>query len=93
MAKPMMWIAYDPLISDHLKNREQFNGDEPAWGESLDDHRAKQGVDVPLVGDDIQLRMGRVSVISRRLEQPEYDDEGNRVSPWCWCVIVKRYGR
>jgi hypothetical protein len=94
MTKPMMWIAYDPLIHDHLKNREQFNGDEPAWGESMDDHLAKQGVDVPLVGDDIQLRMGRVVVISRCLEQPDYDENDHRVSSWYWwCLIVKRYGR
>ena len=92
MTKPMVWIAYDPLNNDHLKNREQFNGEKPAWGEPLDDHLAKQNVDVPLVGDDIQLRMGRAVVISRCLEQPEFDEAGNRVSGWYWCCIVKRYG-
>lgn len=94
MSKPMMWIAYDPLNHDHLTSRERFNGDTPAWGEPLDDHLAKQGVDVPMVGDDIQLRMGLVTVINRRLEQPEHDAEtGDRVSGWYWCLIVKRYGR
>lgn len=93
MSKPMMWIAYDPLNNDHLKMREQFNGDEPAWGEPLEDHLAKQGVDVPQVGDQIQLRMGCVEVISRRLEMPEYDENDVRVSPWYWCVFVKRLYR
>ena len=36
---PMLWIAYDPSVNDHYKNREQFNGQKPAWGESLDDYR------------------------------------------------------
>lgn len=93
MTKPMTWIAYDPLNNDHLKNREQFNGEKPAWGEPLGDHLAKQNVDVPLVGDDIQLRMGRAVVISRCLEQPEFNEDGNRVTGWYWCLIVKRYGR
>lgn len=53
---PMMWIAYDPSIHDHLKMREQFNGDQPAWGESQEDHDSKQGVDVPQVGDELDLR-------------------------------------
>lgn len=89
MAKhPMMWIAYDPLIADHLRNREQFNGDEPAWGESLDDHNAKQGIDVPQVGDVLSLRMGYRRVIRRRLEKPEIDGDGNRVSSWYWTITV-----
>lgn len=86
---PMHWIAYDPMIVDHLKNREQFNGDEPAWGESLDDHRAKQGVDVPQVGDTLSLRMGYRTVYERRLERPEHDDDGNRVTDWYWTVLVR----
>jgi len=92
MSKPMMWIAYDPTISDHLTMREQFNGDAPAWGESTDDFKSKQKVDVPMVGDYIQLRMGRVKVQSRRLESPERDENGVRVTPWYWCLIVSRVG-
>ena len=90
---PMLWIAYDPSIHDHLKNREQFNGDEPAWGESLDDHLDKQDVDVPQVGDIIQLRMGRRIVESRRLDAPERDYEtGNRDTAWYWTIIVRDAG-
>lgn len=87
--QPMLWIAYDPMINDHLKNREQFNGQKPAWGESLDEHLGKQNVDVPQVGDELVLRMGRRTVVSRILEQPERDDEGNRVTGWYWTVMVR----
>jgi hypothetical protein len=88
-ASSMLWIAYDPSVDDHRKNREQFNGEKPAWGESLDDHLGKQGVDVPQVGDVLNLRMGRRVVESRRLEAPERDDKGNRVTAWYWTVIVR----
>ncbi len=74
---------------DHLKNREQFNGKEPAWGEPVEDHRAKQGVDVPQVGDELSLRMGIRTVQSRRLEAPERDDDGNLVTDWYWTILVK----
>lgn len=87
-AKPMLWIAYDPSVMDHLKMREQFNGDEPAWGESLADHLSKQGVDVPQVGDELALRMGLRRVTERRLCCPETDDDGNFVTSWYWTVIV-----
>lgn len=93
MNGPMMWIAYDPLNGDALRNREQFNGDKPAWGEPLDDHLAKQGVEVPQVGDHLQLRMGLVEVLSRRLEMPEFDEADIRVGGWYWCLIVNRLGR
>lgn len=86
----MTWIAYDPSIMDHLKMREQFNGEEPAWGEPLDDHLGKQGVDVPHVGDVLQLRMGRRVVVERRLECPERDDAGDRVTSWYWTIMVKQ---
>ncbi|WP_045740779.1 hypothetical protein [Actinoplanes rectilineatus] len=86
--KPLMWIAYDLTISDNQKNREQFNGDAPAWGESLDDHLAKQGIPVPEVGDRLNLRMGVRTVESRRLEQPERDDNGDRVTGWYWTIFV-----
>lgn len=86
--QPMMWIAYDPMVSDHLKNREQFNGDRPAWGESEDDFAANQSVDVPNVGDMLSLRMGYRKVCGRRLERPELDDDGNRVTGWYWTVLV-----
>lgn len=89
MKQPMTWIAYDPLIFDRLKNREQFNGDEPAWGESEDDHKTKQGVDVPQVGDTLSLRMGYKTVYERRLEQPEHDEEGTRVTGWYWTILVR----
>lgn len=89
MTRPMLWIAYDPSNYDHKKNREQFNGEKPAWGESMDDHLAKQGVDVPQVGDELHLRMGYRTVVSRRLEAPERDEEGNRVTDWYWTIIVK----
>lgn len=85
----MLWIAYDPSIFDHLKDREQFNGRKPAWGESEDDFLSKQGVDVPQVGDVLSLRMGRRTVVERRLEQPERDDEGNRVTDWYWTILVR----
>lgn len=87
--KPMTWIAYDPMFTDRRKNREQFNGDKPAWGESWDDFYAKQGVDVPLVGDTLSLRMGNRTVYERRLEQPEFDEEGNRVTGWYWTILVR----
>lgn len=86
----MMWIAYDPLIMDYLKNREQFNGEQPAWGESADDHQAKQGVDVPQVGDTLSLRMGYRTVYERRLECPEHNDDGDRISGWYWTILVRR---
>ena len=86
---PMLWIAYDPSISDYQKNREQFNGKAPAWGESTQDHLAKQGVDVPMVGDELTLRMGSRVVKSRRLEAPERDYKGNQVTGWYWTIIVR----
>jgi hypothetical protein len=86
---PMLWIAYDPTIFDNKRNREQFNGEKPASGEPPDDHLAKQGVDVPQVGDELNLRMGPRTVVQRRLEAPERDDDGNRVTGWYWTVIVK----
>jgi len=86
--KPMMWIAYDPSVMDHLKNREQFNGEEPAWGESEEDFAAKQGIPVPEVGDQLVLRMGVRTVQYRRLEQPERDDDGNQVTDYYWTIIV-----
>jgi hypothetical protein len=89
MSKPTLWIAYDPSIHDYLKNREQFNGEKPAWGEPLDDFLGKQGVDVPQVGDTLSLRMGMRTVVERRLECPERDDEGNRVTGWYWTILVK----
>lgn len=88
-SQPMLWIAFDPMVGDHLTMREQFNGEKPAWGESLDDHLGKQGVDVPQVGDELSLRMGTRTVASRRLEQPERDDEGNRVTDWYWTIMVR----
>lgn len=89
MSKPMLWIAYDPSVDDNLKNREQFNGKEPAWGEPFDDFLGKQGVDVPQVGDELNLRMGYRTVVTRRLEAPERDDDNNRVTGWYWTIIVK----
>lgn len=86
---PPLWIAFDPSVFDHRKDREQFNGEEPAWGESVDDFLSKQGVELPQVGDVLMLRMGRRTVQSRRLEQPERDDEGNPITRWYWTVIVK----
>lgn len=86
--KPMLWIAYDPLIQDTQKNREQFNGEVPAWGESLGDHLAKQGVDVPQIGDELALRMGPRRVRDRRLCAPERDDNGDIVTGWYWTIIV-----
>ena len=86
---PMLWIAYDPSNSDHLKNREQFNGQKPAWGEPAEDFLAKQGVDVPQVGDSLNLRMGHRTVVERRLEAPEVDDTGRRVTNWYWTIIVR----
>lgn len=85
----MLWIAYDPSISDYKKNREQFNGKKPAWDEPLDDHLAKQGIDVPQVGDELNLRMGLRTVTQRRLEAPERDEDGNRVTDWYWTIIVE----
>lgn len=89
MNKPMLWIAYDPMVGDHLKMREQFNGERPAWGESLEDFNAKQGVEVPQVGDTLALRMGYREVYERRLERPEVDDDGVRVTGWYWTVLVR----
>lgn len=88
-AQPMLWIAYDPSETDHLKNREQFNGAKPAWGESYSDFATKQGVEVPNVGDELVLRMGKRTVQYRRLEEPETDDAGIPVTSWYWTVIVK----
>jgi hypothetical protein len=85
----MLWIAYDPSITDHLKNREQFNGETPAWGESMDEFNAKQNVDVPQLGDTLNLRMGRRVVEERRLESPEHDHEGNRLTGWYWTILVR----
>ncbi len=87
--KPMLWIAFDPSVADPMRNREQFNGDAPAWGESLDDHLAKQNIPVPEVGDRLNLRMGLRNVESRRLEQPERDEDGNRVTGFYWTVFVR----
>lgn len=84
-----MWIAYDPSIADSKKNREQFNAQEPAWGESMEDHLAKQGIEVPNVGDQLNLRMGLRVVDYRRLEQPERDADGNQVTDYYWTVIVR----
>lgn len=85
----MTWIAYDPSSSDPNSNREQFNGDKPAWGETWDDFHAKQGIDLPQVGDVLALRMGDRTVVSRRLEQPEHDDAGTRVTGWYWTITVR----
>lgn len=87
--KPMLWIAYDPDVHEHLKNREQFNGLKPAWGESFSDFSTKQGVDVPEVGDELNLRMGRRVVEHRRLEAPETDESGVPVTPWYWTILVR----
>lgn len=87
--QPMLWIAYDPSVFSNQENREQFNGTSPAWGESWADFNAKQGVDVPQVGDVLALRMGHRTVESRRLEQPETNDAGERVTGYYWTVIVK----
>ena len=89
MAEPMLWIASDPGMFDDMKNREQFNGREPAWGESREDHLAKQGVPVPEVGDQLSLRMGLRVVEYRRLEAPERDDDGNQVTDWYWTIVVR----
>lgn len=88
MDKPMMWIAYDPSDPDPMTNREQFNGDGPAWGESMDDHLSKLRVDVPMAGDVLELRMGFRRVKYRRLTAPEHNDQGTRVSPWYWTIVV-----
>jgi hypothetical protein len=85
----MMWIAYDPSDQDDTTNREQFNGAKPAWGESYEDFIANHHVDVPLPGDMLSLRMGTRVVDYRRLECPEADDGGNRITDWYWTVIVK----
>lgn len=89
-SRPMLWIAYDPSNPDPLTNREQFNGDEPAWGDPLDEHNSKQGIDVPMVGDMLSLRMGYRVVESRRMEQPERNDRGERVTGWYWTIIVRK---
>jgi len=49
----------------------------------------KQGVDVPQAGDELSLRMGIRTVQYRRLEAPERDGSGDRVTSWYWTVIVK----
>jgi hypothetical protein len=85
----MEWIAYDPDRHDPKDNREQFNGMKPAWGESFEDFAAKQGIDVPLPGDQISLRWGMRTVDYRRLERPELNDEGKAMTGWYWTVIVK----
>jgi hypothetical protein len=87
--KPPMWIAYDPSVHDHLKNREQFNGEEPAWGESMGEFLTKQNIPLPEVGDTLMLRMGMRKVEYRRLEQPECDDEGHPVTNWYWTIVVR----
>ena len=87
--RKMLWIAYDPMVRDYLTMREQFNGTKPAWGESEVDFQAKQGVDVPQVGDQLSLRMGRRTVYQRRLEAPETDDDDNLTTDWYWTVLVK----
>ena len=85
----MEWIAYDPDVYNPLLCREQFNGKAPAWGEPWDDFHAKQGIDVPQVGDELMLRMGTRIVQSRRLNQPETADDGSRVTGWYWTIFVK----
>lgn len=90
MDKPMMWIAYDPSDPDQMTNREQFNGDRPAWGESMDEHLSKLGVDVPMVGDVLELRMGFRRVVTRRLTPPERNEHGYPASPWYWTIIVEK---
>lgn len=88
--RPMLWIAYDPSPGIPLSQaREQFNGDQPAWGDTQEEFEAKQGIDVPLPGDQLSLRMGMRTVEYRRLEQPETDDQGRMVTDWYWTVIVK----
>lgn len=84
-----LWIAYDPSSSEHLKNREQFNGEKPAWGESVQDFMDKQNVAVPQIGDQLMLRMGMRTVEHRRLEAPETDDEGNSITNWYWTIFVR----
>lgn len=86
--QPMLWIAYDPMINDHLKNREQFNGQEPAWGESQTDFDSKQCVAVPMLGDTLVLRMGMRTVYDRRLEAPDTEN-GVPVTPWYWTILVR----
>jgi len=86
----MTWIAYDPDPSLDLSNcREQFNGTSPVWGDTMEEFEAKQGVDVPQVGDQLCLRMGFRTVEYRRLERPETDYEGSPVTGWYWTIIVK----
>lgn len=85
----MMWIAYDPGHLQSSACREQFNGDRPVWGDTQEEFEAKQGVDVPQVGDQLSLRMGIRTVEYRRLECSETDDEGRMVTGWYWTVIVK----
>lgn len=92
-SEPMMWIAYDPSILDSKTMREQFNGDAPAWGESLADFNSKQGVEVPQVGDELDLRMGWRRVEDRRLCAPERDDDGNIVTNWYWTIFVRAGAR
>lgn len=86
--KPV-WIAYEVLNDNYDRNREQFNGDKPAWGESVADWQSKQGVDVPVIGDEISTRNGVRTVYNRRLDRPEEDDNGELVTDWCWTVFVR----
>jgi hypothetical protein len=85
---PLMWIAYDPMVINPKRDREQFNGSKPVWGESVADCDAKQGVDVPQVGDELSLRMGVRTVKYRRLEAPERDENGDPITGWYWTVVV-----
>lgn len=85
--KPMMWIAYDPIVGSYKTNREQFNGDKAAWGESEDDWKAKQGVDVPQMGDELMLRMGMRTVYKRRLCLMDEDDSTDPY--WYWTIFVR----
>jgi hypothetical protein len=85
----MEWIAYDPGHPDPHSNREQFNGTKPAWGDTAEEFIAKQGIDLPMPGDQLNLRMGIRTVDYRRLCCPETDDDGRAVTGWYWTVIVK----
>lgn len=86
---PMMWIAHDPSIGDPERNREQFNGHKPAWGESEEDFLSKQGVDVPNIGDELTLRMGHRRVYDRRQVPLPQDEAGGNGASWYWTVLVK----
>lgn len=86
---PMMWIAYDLSIHDPNKNREQFNGQKPAWGETVEQFLENRGVPVPQTGDSLSLRMGYRKVMSRRLQRPECDENGAPVTGWYWTIFVE----